>query len=113
MGYGDTLTSPGMTANLVVSYDGNLLIYGANPWEPLWQTFTGGIGTGAHMQPDGDFVVYDLEGKPIWSSGTRGNPGALLTIEDDGELVIVGRDGRALWTSIGSEGWPWNRPKSL
>jgi hypothetical protein len=109
---GDSLSSPNMTATLVMGVDGNLSIYGPRGadckkreyrCEPLWQTFTTGLGRGAHMQQDGNFVVYDREGKPVWWTGTSGNPGASLTIEDDWEIVVVAPDGRYLWRSTWSE----------
>jgi hypothetical protein len=40
------------------------------------------------MQGDGNFVIYDGSGMPIWSTGTVGNPGSWLTVQPDGNVVI-------------------------
>lgn len=48
------------------------------------------------MQPDGDLV--ELAGaRPVWSSGSRGNPGARAVLQGDGDLVVRSATGRLLW----------------
>jgi hypothetical protein len=68
-------------ATLVMQGDGNLVLYKTNG-TPLWSTGTYGQNCGANQcraafQGDGNFVVYN-GGKPLWNSGTAGNPGAQL-----------------------------------
>jgi hypothetical protein len=53
----------------------------------------------AIMQLDGNFVVYDAGGTPVWDSGTVGNDGAYLAVQDDGDMVIYRTDGAAAWWS--------------
>jgi hypothetical protein len=60
------------------------------------------------MQPDGNLVLYNNYSRPMWATGTGGNPGAYVTMQGDGNLVIYGSDGQALWNSGtgGSAGVP-------
>ena len=50
------------------------------------------------MQDDGNFVLYGLNGEPVWASNTGGFPGANLAVQDDGNMVVY-QDGQALWAS--------------
>ena len=51
-------------------------------------------------QGDGNLVVYDATGTPIWASGTWGNHGAFLVLADNGMLSVVSADGSiTLWTT--------------
>jgi hypothetical protein len=52
----------------------------------------------AHMQSDGNFVVYrnDGSGHAIWSTGTRGS-NAQAVMQRDGNFVIYDGNGKALW----------------
>jgi hypothetical protein len=51
------------------------------------------------MQMDGNLVVYDAGGTPIWASGTNGYSGAWLIVQDDGNVVIYSASGAPLWAS--------------
>ena len=51
------------------------------------------------VQNDGNLVVYDTQGRALWSSRTYGNPGASLRMQSDGNLVLYATSGRALWSS--------------
>lgn len=51
------------------------------------------------LREDGDFVVQrDADGRQLWSSGTRGCPGAVVVMGDDGRLS-VSAGGRTLWST--------------
>lgn len=50
------------------------------------------------MQRDGNLVLYSSF-RPIWSSGTGGNPGSFLTLQGDGNLVLYTPGMKALWSS--------------
>ncbi len=52
---------------------------------------------GLAFQPDGNLVAYAPGYRPLWSSGTYGNPGARFVLQSDGNAVVYARDGRALW----------------
>jgi len=54
------------------------------------------------MQLDGNLVLYNTGGQPIWASGTVSkpdDPGAWLALQTDGNLVIYSTSGTALWAS--------------
>ena len=51
------------------------------------------------MQGDGNLVEY-VGGRPLWSSGTNGNPGAHAVMQDtDGNLVVYSAQNQPLWAS--------------
>ena len=53
------------------------------------------------MQPDGNLVVYDPSGNPIWNSGTsgKGTPPYKYVIGDDGNTDVVDANGSSLFTT--------------
>ncbi len=89
---------------LILQKDGNLVIYALNDNgstnRALWSSGTSGIGEGARavFQADGNFVVYDKDGRARWSSGTYGRGATRLFLQPDGNLVIYSNNG-ALWAS--------------
>jgi hypothetical protein len=40
------------------------------------------------MQADGNFVLYDGSGHPVWATGTNGKNNGVLTVQEDGNVVI-------------------------
>lgn len=49
---------------------------------------------------DGNFVIYDAEGNPIWASRTDGKvPAGSVQMNVDGNLVIYLEDGTPVWAS--------------
>ncbi len=50
------------------------------------------------MQADGNLVLY-THSRPLWSSGTQGNPGAYTVMQTDSNLVVYTQDDRPLWNS--------------
>ena len=52
------------------------------------------------MRSDGNLVVYDGQGKTVWSSKTnqRGNKPYSYVMQSDGNLVVYGHK-KALWSS--------------
>ena len=59
------------------------------------------VGQGSYcvMHDDGNFAVYDSDGRICFDSGTRGNPGSYLRCQDDGNLVIYTPDSNPIWSS--------------
>ncbi len=51
------------------------------------------------MQTDGNFVLYNFDGKPLWSSKTNGQNNSFLIMQDDGNLVIYKPD-TAVWATM-------------
>lgn len=72
---------------------------------PIWLTSTNipraGVGSGSYceMKDDGNFVIYDEDWRPCFSTGTAGHPGAFLRLQNDGNLVIYTPDWTVLWSS--------------
>lgn len=56
-------------------------------------------GMAALMQSDGNFVVYAPGGRPVWHTGTFGNPGARLVMQSDGNLVVYNTAGVPVWNT--------------
>jgi hypothetical protein len=55
------------------------------------------------MQGDGNLVVYDADGRPLWNAGTEGHPGAWAVMQTDGNFVVYNTAGQPLWNA-GTEG---------
>ena len=94
------ITSYNGLYTLISQCDGNLVLYG--PSGPVWATMTFSAPGYSIMQTDGNFVLFDGAGTPTFSTGTGGNPGALLQLGDDGVLrVLMGGPGgfATLWAS--------------
>lgn len=81
---------------LELQSDGNLVAYAGG--EPYWEAGTD-AGTLAAMEDNGNFVIYDALGVPLWSTGTGENPGARLTIQNDCIVIVHDPNGTPLWKS--------------
>lgn len=86
---------------LVYQGDGNLVLYnwGASPRYPMWWTGTIGSPLVAAMQVDGNVVIYDATGRPVWYTNTGGHWGAYLVLQKNGNLVLHAPDGTVLWAT--------------
>jgi hypothetical protein len=83
-------------------YKGELVLYfhlAVGGYAALWTTGTGGRGATAWMQTDGNFVIYDQDGRPLWALGTNGcgSQGAWLRVQRDANLVLYTRDWTPIW----------------
>lgn len=83
----------------MIKTDGYIQIWSSNTW--IW----GKEAKALIMQDDGNLVLYDVDDKPMWSTGTDGASGAEFTLSDDGSMT-VSKDGRVLW------GW-WSHGRNL
>ena len=97
----DKLFSPNGQVFLKLWNSGNLVLKDGS--DILWSTGTAGINPkNARMQPNGNLAVYDTDQNQVFTSGTNGNPGALLYVQDDGNLVIQDSSGTTIWDINGS-----------
>jgi RNA polymerase sigma factor (sigma-70 family) len=122
---GDNLFSPLGGFRLHMQQDGNLVLcpiddenmpdpqkvlahtpealssYNTSIWSTCTNIPRAGVGSGSscQMQDDGNFVIYDEDLRPCFSTGTAGHPGAFLRLQNDGNLVIYTPDLKALWSS--------------
>lgn len=122
----NTKTSGNNGAYAVLQVDGNLVVY-SSLGVALWNSGTIHVPNGlayvnartyssAHliagqqlqtadknfrmvMQGDGNLVLYNKDGLPLWQSATPGNQGASFYLQTDGNMVIYSKDGVALWSS--------------
>ncbi|MFG1994414.1 hypothetical protein ACGFJ7_31020 [Actinoplanes sp. NPDC048988] len=78
---------------LTVTPGGDLVL--RDQGRPVWRTNTT-TGVKLVMQNDGHLVLYDAANSTVWSSGTAGNPGALLLLRANGSMAITA-NGRTLF----------------
>jgi hypothetical protein len=69
---------------------------GTKTWEPPIST-TDAART-AIMQSDGNFVLYTVDGRAIWATGTDGTSGAVFDFSAEGEVTIKAAD-QTVWSS--------------
>ena len=107
---GDSRVSTNGRFLLELQDDGNLVIEDNDdpPAPPIWASGTyDHPNAGALMQSDGNFVIFgdrsseDLPDTVVFSTGTAGNDGAVLTIRNDGALVVESPAGVVLFDSRG------------
>jgi hypothetical protein len=70
---------------LTVTAGGDLVLQ--DQGRTVWHTGTT-TGVKLVMQNDGHLVLYDAGNGTVFSSGTAGNPGAVLILRADGNMVI-------------------------
>ncbi|WP_437087333.1 FG-GAP-like repeat-containing protein [Streptomyces sp. enrichment culture] len=52
------------------------------------------------MQADGNLVLFTKDKKPVWATGTGGNPGAVARMQSDGNFVVYKADGTTpVWST--------------
>ena len=100
---GQSLTSPSGAFQLLLQTDGNLVESsgGNGALADVWTSRTGGNVNifDAVMQQDGNFVLYNTDGDPLFATGTEGNIGATLFVQDDGNVVIYTTEGVAVFAT--------------
>ncbi|KAF0735775.1 hypothetical protein Ae201684P_021315 [Aphanomyces euteiches] len=53
----------------------------------------------ATVQEDGNFVVTNQDGTPLWATKTFGKAPANLVLQEDGNLVLYAKNGDPLWAA--------------
>ncbi len=89
-------------ARLVMGEDGDLVLYDRDTGEVKWHTDTAGHpGAWATMQDDGNFVVYDADRTPLWSTGTWKGSGSgyFATLQDNGSFTVYDADWQLKWSA--------------
>ncbi|WP_327179381.1 hypothetical protein [Streptomyces sp. NBC_01335] len=61
----------------------------------LWSTNRIGLT----FQGDGNLVLYDTKGTPLWWSGTVGHGGVRAVFQADGNLAVYSQDSQTVWSS--------------
>lgn len=70
---------------------------------PIWATGTVGRGAKFNVQVDGNAVLYDASNQVLWATDTNSNPGIIFAVQTDGNLVVYTSDRRPIW-SAGTDG---------
>jgi lysophospholipase L1-like esterase len=83
--------------SLLLQTDGNLVVLeGA---QQLWASGTAGKNVmQGRMLADGNFVLYDNNGREVWATNTDGFPGSNLLMQNDGNLVMYDAN-HAVWNT--------------
>jgi len=66
--------------------------------KPIWASMTFGENHRAIFQPDGNLVIHNGDDRPIWASKSHGHEGAQLILRGDAKVVIV-HNGRVIWST--------------
>jgi hypothetical protein len=100
---GEYLRSPDWRYTLVMQEDGNLVVYYVDRYTPIWSSRTWNNGGAyATLQNDGNFVVYDKDGKALWNTYTYSQGASVLKMQNDGNLVAYrNSDNHFTWNSFG------------
>ncbi|WP_163010874.1 hypothetical protein [Streptomyces dangxiongensis] len=101
---GTSVLEPGQswsTDRIVLAFQGDgNLVLYDTKGTPLWWSGTVGQGAKAVFQADGNFAVYTQSGETAWSSRTDGHDGAQLVLGSNGNVTI--RSGGAVLWSTGT-----------
>ncbi|GAB3998701.1 hypothetical protein GCM10028807_47100 [Spirosoma daeguense] len=93
--------SPNRQYQLALLNDGNLFLYSYlnGDRKAIWSTNTANRQVKYGLfQDDGNFVLYDINDKAVWASGTDGR-GAYLSIQNDGNVVIYDNAEKPIWAT--------------
>ena len=93
-----SLTAPSGAYTLVHQDDGNLVLYDNPAQRAVWATNTWWAGDGwAELTEEGDLVVRNLCGAPVWRSGTAGSGAQRLVVDDEGGFALLDDSNSAVW----------------
>ena len=95
LAHGQSIASPNGTYRLTMQSDGNVVEYDGS--SVVWASGTNPTGATALMQGDGNFVIKNSTGDPLWASDTSGNPGAYVVLGNAGEFGVRSASGVTLW----------------
>ena len=52
------------------------------------------------MQGDGNLVIYNASGQPVWASNTSDNPGVYFAIQNNGRPVVYRANHSKAWQCL-------------
>lgn len=100
---GQFLRSADRRYQLVMRYDGNLVLYDTSDASIDWASNTGTSRSSLVMRADGDMLIVGAFGRVLWSAGTDAYPGATALLQTDGNFVVR-QKGVVRWTTRGHPG---------
>ncbi|MDN3354800.1 DUF6461 domain-containing protein [Actinomadura sp. DC4] len=93
-----SLTSISGAYTLVHQDDGNLVLYFNPEHRAVWATNTWWAGDGwTDLTEDGELIVRNLCGGPVWRSGTADSGVQWLVVDDEGGIALLDDAGTAVW----------------
>ncbi|MER5465128.1 mannose-binding protein [Streptomyces sp. NPDC002668] len=66
--------------------------------KPIWAAMTFGPNHRAIFQQDGNLVIHNADDRPIWASRSHGHENAQLVLRADGKVVIL-HNGGVIWST--------------
>jgi hypothetical protein len=66
---------------------------------PIWATGTNRPGAHAILQNDGNLVIYSTGNRPVWGAGCQGHDHPTMVLQADANLVIRDKNGKPTWAS--------------
>ncbi|NUK75736.1 mannose-binding protein, partial [Streptomyces lunaelactis] len=66
--------------------------------KPIWAAMTFGANHRAIFQQDGNLVIHNADDRPIWASKSHGHENAQLVLRADGKVVIL-HNGGVIWST--------------
>lgn len=101
---GQYLRSTDGNSTMSMEIHGNLTVYRGSSF--LWQAGTSDMTARAvvALQSDGNLVVYDNRGRPIFNANIAGGGGEQLVIGNDGILRVVAWNGVTVWSTATQPG---------
>ncbi|PSM44650.1 Curculin domain-containing protein (mannose-binding) lectin [Streptomyces dioscori] len=94
-----SLTSPSGSHTLVHQGNGDLVLRCNAEHRTVWSAGTHWADGGwAELTADGDLVVHNPHGAPVWRSGTAGSGARRLAVRDDGRVELLDDEGRVVWS---------------
>ena len=94
---GQELTSTDGRHTLTMQADGNLVLRSGD--ETAWESGTAVPGSTLRAQDDGNMVIRDPGGDPVWASGTAGVAPARLELHEDGIAQVHDGAGAVRWVA--------------
>jgi YD repeat-containing protein len=84
---------------LALQYDGNLVLYQVQGFQPLWWSGTYGSQAAILLNiGNGNVAIFDPQFNILWQTNTNGYPNANLVLQNDGNLVLYSGS-TAIWNS--------------
>ncbi|WP_433174872.1 protein kinase domain-containing protein [Actinoallomurus sp. CA-150999] len=67
--------------------------------KPIWATGTNRPGSHATLQTDGNLVISTTDNRPVWGAGCQGHDNSTMVLQPDANLVIKDKNDSAIWAS--------------
>ena len=99
---GTQLTSANGRYELKMLTSGNLVLYcDGKTWPGIWASSTNGnkLSKGLWFQTTSNLVIYNVDMKGIWFSGTWNTDGNRLKVQDDGNVVLYNAESEIVWST--------------